>query len=248
MTSFFNGRAAGRSVSSKTSQILTNGSHRRSTGRHGGWRKELTPFVTCGQLRGAKCLSGFCAATGEMDESPSHRERRESVALRGAEQLVKRCIRRAPAKADHYAEGGIEDAAALHIERKLGGNPISRHALLTSCGASTDARHRHGPNHCHDSCASSLAARPSHTSRCICDRLGTEPCRRRSTSWPAGGYRITSSAIAGRRSTYAPAVRRCGCCGRLVVGVLVVGHVVLHGVHRLSLSRSRSRPAHPRGL
>ena len=65
----------------------------------------------------------ICAATGEVDERPSHRERRESVALRGAEQLVKRCVRRAPAKADQYAEGGIEDAAALHVERELGGNP-----------------------------------------------------------------------------------------------------------------------------
>src|SRR5215831_15219360 len=84
----------------------------------------------CGRLRGAGCLSGFCAATGEMDERPSHWERRESVALRGAEQLVKRCVRRAPVKTDQYADGGIEDAAALHVERELGRNPVSRHALL----------------------------------------------------------------------------------------------------------------------
>jgi hypothetical protein len=92
MTSFVNG---GRKILEL--QDISNPhqrfSHRRSTGRHGGWRKELTPFVTCGRLRGAECLSGFCAATGEMDECPSHRERRESVALRGAEQLVKRCVR-----------------------------------------------------------------------------------------------------------------------------------------------------------
>src|SRR5262245_11456513 len=127
-------------------------SHRQSTGRDDRWREELTPFVTCGRLRGAGCLSGFCAATGEMDQRPSHRERRESVALRGAEQLVKRCVRRAPVKANQYADGGIEDAAALHVESELGGNPVSRHALLTSCGASTDARNQHGPNPCHDLC------------------------------------------------------------------------------------------------
>jgi hypothetical protein len=183
-------------------------SHRRSTGRRDRWREEVTPFVTCGRLRGAECLSGFCAATGEMDECPRHRERRESVALRGAEQLVKRCVRRAPAKADQYAEGGIEDAAALHVERELGGNPVSRHALLTSRGASTDARHRHGPNHCHDLCASSAVARPSRTSECICDYLGTKPCRRRPTSWPAGRYRSTSSAIAGAKLD----LSACGVC------------------------------------
>ena len=54
-----------------------------------------------------------------MDECPRHRERRESVALRGPEQLVKRCVGRAPAKADQYAEGGIEDAAALHVQREM---------------------------------------------------------------------------------------------------------------------------------
>ena len=52
------------------------------------------------------------------------------MALGGPEQLVKRCVGRAPAKADQYAEGGIEDAAALHVEREVGGSPVSCHALL----------------------------------------------------------------------------------------------------------------------
>ena len=151
--------------------------HRPSTGRRDRWREELTPFAPCSRLRGAECLSGFCAATGEMDECPRHRERRESVAFRGPEQLVKRCVGRAPAKADQYAKGGIEDAAALHVEREVGGSPVSCHALLASCRASIDARDRHGPNHCHDLCTSSVVARPPHTSRRICDDLGTKPCR-----------------------------------------------------------------------
>jgi hypothetical protein len=82
--------------------------HPPSTGRRDRWLEELTPFATCGRLRGAERLSGFCAATGEMDECPRHRERRESVALRGSEQLVKRCVGSAPAKANQYAEGGIK--------------------------------------------------------------------------------------------------------------------------------------------
>jgi hypothetical protein len=202
--SFVNGRGGRKSLSFRAFQASPTVSHRRSTSRRDRWRQELTPFVTCGRLRGAKCLSGFCAATGEMDERPSHRERRESVALRGAEQLMKRCVRRAPAKADQNAEGGIEDASALHVERELGGNPVSRHALLTSCGASTDARHRHGPNHCHDLCQSSGVARRSPTSRCICDHLGTEACRRR---------RASTSAV-----SFTTFTKRSGCTssGRLV--------------------------------
>jgi hypothetical protein len=196
---------AENSVSPKAFQILTDGFSRRSTGRRDGWREELTPIVTCGRLRGAKCLSGFCAATGEMDERPSHRERRESVALRGAQQLVKRCVRTAPAKADQYAEGSIEDAAALHVERKLAGNPVSRHALLTS-GI---------PMPVTDT-ARTIAIICAHLRwwpdpRSLRDvyviTFGREPCRRRPTSWPAGAYRITSSAIAGRTSTYPPAQR-----------------------------------------
>lgn len=133
---------------------------RPSTRRRDRWREELTPFAPCSRLRGAECLRGFCAATGEMDECPRHRERRESVALSGPEQLLKRCVGRAPAKADQYAEGGIEDAAALHVEREVGGSPVSCHALLASCRASIDARDRHGPNHCHDLCVSSVVPDP----------------------------------------------------------------------------------------
>src|SRR5690349_2091817 len=70
-----------------------------------------------------------------MDERPRHGEGWKPVPLRGAEQLLKRRVRRAAAKADQDAESGIEYSAALHVERELGRSPLSRHAFLTSCAA-----------------------------------------------------------------------------------------------------------------
>jgi hypothetical protein len=155
-------------VSSKAS----SNPHRPSTGRRDRWREELTPFAPCSRLRGAECLSGFCAATGEMDECPRHRERRESVALRGPEQLVKRCVGRAPANADQYAEGGIEDAAALHVEREVGRCLTSalrtnrRHAIASS----TELFRHQRPTGCARCCSST-----STTSRRSTTRWATRP-------------------------------------------------------------------------
>ena len=104
-----------------------------------------------------------------------------------------------------------------------------------------DARHRHGPNHCHDLCQSSVVARRSPTSRCICDHLGTEACRRRpTTSWPAGRCRLTSSAIAGRSSTCPPAERSAG-------RPLWRGSARLYPVPRTMIGR-RSEKVHRSGL
>src|SRR5262249_52017229 len=106
--------------------------------------KQLAPFATRGRLSRAERVSRFRATTCQMDERPCHGEGWKPVALRGAEQLLKRRVRRAAAKADQDAEGGIEYSAALHVESELGRSPLSRHALLTSHGAISDARHRHG--------------------------------------------------------------------------------------------------------
>ena len=62
--------------------------------------EKLTPFVTRGRLSGTEGMGRFFAAVGEMHKRPGHREHRYEVALCGTEQLVKRCLRRAPAKAD----------------------------------------------------------------------------------------------------------------------------------------------------
>src|SRR6516225_3864426 len=79
-----------------------------------------------------------------MDKRPRHGKDGDLVALGGDEQLLKRCFRTTPPKADQDPPRGVEDAPALRVERDLGGNPVCRHVFPICCDDRIDARDRHG--------------------------------------------------------------------------------------------------------
>lgn len=76
-----------------------------------------------------------------MDKRPCHGENGDSVALGSDEQLLKRCLRMTPPKADQDPPRRVEDAPA---QSDLGGNPVCRHVFPICCDDRTDARDRHG--------------------------------------------------------------------------------------------------------
>src|ERR1700757_1505212 len=89
--------------------------------------------MTRGRLRGVEGLGGFAAAAGQMDKRPRHGEDGDPVALGGDQQLLKSCLRMTPPKADQDTTRGIEDAAALGVERDLVWNPVCRHVFPICC-------------------------------------------------------------------------------------------------------------------
>jgi hypothetical protein len=83
-----------------TGPVVTSARNPAAVSQGGRLCEKRTPFVTCSRLSGAVGMRCFFAAIGEMHKRPGHSEHWYPVALCSTEQLVKRCLRRASAKAD----------------------------------------------------------------------------------------------------------------------------------------------------